>query len=83
MIVNVKKTSTMTVGTRQSLHHIDILEIFLNGTLSLQDVDNQKLLGILIDKSLTFESQIDSVCSNTTRRITLLKLLSKTLIKLT
>ena len=53
MIVNVKKTPTMTVGTRHSLHHIDALEIYLDGAL-LQDVDNQKLLGILIDKSLTF-----------------------------
>ena len=33
--------------------------------------------GWLVDKSLTFGSQINSVCSNITRRITLLKLLSK------
>ena len=36
----VKKTSTMTVGTRHSLHHIDALEIYLDDAL-LQDVDNK------------------------------------------
>ena len=75
MIVNVKKTSTMTVVACHSFHHVDALEIYLYGAL-LQDVDNQKLLGILIDKNLTFESQINSLCSNITRRITLLKLVS-------
>ena len=45
----------------------------------LQDVYNQKLLGTIIDKRLTFESQIDldTVCSNITRRISVLKLLSR------
>ena len=45
MIVNVKQTSTMTVGTRHSLHYIDAPEIYPDGAL-LQDADNQKLLGI-------------------------------------
>ena len=51
MIVNINKTSTMTVGTRHSLHHINALNIYLECAL-LQDIDKQKLLGILIDKVL-------------------------------
>ena len=34
-------------------------------------------MGKIIDKNLTWDQQIDSVCLNITRRITLLKLLSK------
>ena len=76
MIVNIVKTSTMTAGTRQILNHNDALEIYMDGEL-LRAVDNQKLLGVVIDKHLTFDIQIDNVCLNITRRITLLKLLSK------
>ena len=86
MIVNIVKTSTMTAGTRQILYHNDDIEIYMDGEL-LRAVDNQKLLGVVIDKHLTFDIQIDNVCLNITRRITLLKLLSKytkcTSIKLT
>ena len=37
----------------------------------------KKLLGIIIDKSLTLDKQVDAVCLNVSRRIALLKLLSK------
>ena len=43
----------------------------------INNCDSQKLLGIIIDKSLTWDKQIDAVCLNVTRQITLLKLLSK------
>ena len=78
MIVNNVKTSTVTAGTRQFLNHNDALEIYMDEEL-LRAVDNQKLLGIVIDRHLTFHIQIacDSVCLDITRRITLLKLLSK------
>ena len=76
MIVNIVKTSTMTAGTRQILNHNDALEMYMDGELLLA-VDNQKLLGVVIDKHLTFDIQIDNVCLNITHRITLLKLLSK------
>ena len=72
MIVNIVKKSTMTAGTRQIFNHNDALEIYMDGEL-LRAVDNQKLV---IDKHLTFDIQIDNVCLNITRRITLLKLLS-------
>ena len=43
---------------------------------SKKSVDTLKRLGIIIDKSLTLDKQIDAVCLNLTRRLTLLKLLS-------
>ena len=57
MIVNIVKTSTMTAGTRQILNHNDALETYMDGEL-LRAVDNQKLLGVIIDKHLTFDIQI-------------------------
>ena len=57
MIVNIVKTSTMTAGTRQILNNNDALEIYMDGEL-LRAVDKQKLLGVVIDKHLTFDIQI-------------------------
>lgn len=42
-----------------------------------ESVNVQKHLGITIDKNLTLEKQIDLACKNASRKITLLKLLSK------
>ena len=76
MRIHLKKTSVMTVGSRQALTKINSLKILLDNEL-IKSVENQKRLGIIIDKSLIWDKQIDAVCLNVTRRITLLKLLSK------
>ena len=76
MFVNLTKTSSMSIGSRQNLSNYDELNITIDNE-DISNVDNQKLLGIIIDKTLSWDKQIDSVCLNITRRITLLKLLSK------
>ena len=76
MYVNIPKTSVMSIGTRQNLLNSDLLQIYLNDEL-LRTTDTQKLLGVIIDKNLIWDSQIDSVCLKITRRITLMKQLSK------
>ena len=76
MLVHLKKTCCMSIGTRQLLAKIDSLDLHIKNE-QIKAVDSQKLLGIIIDKSLTWDKQIDAVCLNVTRRITLLKLLSK------
>ena len=43
----------------------------------IQNADQQKLLGVIIDENLSWDKQINAVCLNITRRITLMKLLSK------
>ena len=43
----------------------------------IKNADHQKLLCIIIDKNLSWDKQIDAVCANITRRIALLKLMSK------
>ena len=44
---------------------------------SIESVSAQKHLGITIDKNLTWEQQIDLVCRSVSRKLTLMKLLSK------
>lgn len=76
MFINLLKTSLMLLGSRQNLSKFNLIEIILEST-SIQHVESQKLLGIIIDKTLSWDKQVDSVCLNITRRITLLKHLSK------
>ena len=76
MYINVLKTTCMALGSRQNLSRIEALDICLEKEL-IQKVEQQKLLGVIIDMSLSWDKQIDSVCLNISRRITLLKILSK------
>ena len=76
MFVNLTKTPSMSIGSRQNVSNSDDLFSIIDDD-DISNVGNQKLLGIIIDKTLSWDKQIDSVCLNMTRRITLLKLLSK------
>ena len=76
MRIHLKKTGCMSIGTRQTLMQLDSVDILLKDE-HIKTVDSQKLLGIIIDKSLTWDKQVDAVCLNVSRRITLLNLLSK------
>ena len=75
MFIHIGKTSLMTAGSRQTVGNIS-MKIFIDGEIIIE-VENQKLLGVIIDKTLSWDKQIDAVCLNVTRRITLMKLLSK------
>ena len=66
----------MSIGSRQNLSNSNDLFIIIDDD-DISNVDNQKLLDIIIDKTLSWDKQNDSVCLNITRRTTLLKLLSK------
>ena len=76
MLINAHKTTLMTLGARQNLSRIETVHVYLDEDI-IKEVNHQKLLGIIIDRNLTWDKQIDAVCLNVTRRITLLKLLSK------
>ena len=75
MFIHIGKTSLMKAGSRQTVGNIS-MEIFIDRG-NYKEVENQKLLGVIIDKTLSWDKQIDAVCLNVTRRITLMKLLSK------
>ena len=75
MFVHLKKTCC--ISWSQAITRENRLTRFTYKNEQIKAVDSQKLLGIIIDKSLTWDKQIDVVCLNVTRQITLLKLLSK------
>ena len=56
------------------------IAVFIDGEI-IKEVENQKLLGIIIDKTRSWDKQIYAVCLNVTRRITLMNKLSKYLDK--
>ena len=62
MYINIGKTSVVTIGSRLKLSHTESIRIFLHNEL-VKEVDNQKLLGVIIDKTLTWDKQIDAVCT--------------------
>ena len=66
MFINLSKTSSMSIGSRQNLSNSDDFFIIIDNE-NISNVDNQKLLGIIIDKSLSWDKQIDSVCFNIDR----------------
>ena len=78
MYVNIPKTTGMTLGSRQNLNRNEAFEIYIEGQL-IQSVEQQKRLGVVIDRRLTWHKQIDAVCLNISCRITLLKLFPKML----
>ena len=59
MFVNLTKTSSMSSKS-------DDLFIIIDDD-DISNVDNQNLLSKIIDKTLSWDKQIDSVCSNITR----------------
>ena len=52
MFVNLTKTSSMSIGSRQNLSNSDDLFIKIDDD-DISNVDHQKLLGIIIDKTLS------------------------------
>ena len=74
--MHIQKTAYMTLASRQNLRREDHIEIYIDSEI-IQTVEQHKLLGDVTDRSLSCDKQIDAVCLNITRRITLLKLLSK------
>ena len=76
MYVNILKPPVVPIGTGQNLLNSDLIQIYVNDEV-LRTTDTQKLLGVIIDKNLIWDSQMDSLCLNITRRITLMKQLSK------
>ena len=76
MYINMQKTTQMILGTQRNLNRSEHVEVYLDQEL-VQLVKKQNLLGVIIDDTLSWDDQVEMVCLNITRRITLLKLLSK------
>ena len=66
IFVYIWKTSVILTGSWQTLLHTDPIAIYLDNEL-LKSVDNQKLLGITTDKTLSWDTQVDIVYQNITK----------------
>ena len=76
MFINILKTLFMLLGSRQNLMRTEQIKLYIENHVNL-GTEQQTLLGVIIDKNLSWDKQIDAVCLNVTRRIILLKMLSK------
>ena len=74
MALNVAKSESMVISTRPKLARLQgqRIQITHNGT-EIKSVDSHKLLGLVLDEQLTWNSHIDEVCSKVLKRINLLK----------
>ena len=75
MVINTSKTKAMLIGSRQKLSALENdkeLSVVVNA-VSLQNVSCEKLLGIMIDNHLTWNDQIDHICSVINNRLALLR----------
>ena len=73
--IHYGKLTTMTLGSRYKIQQAGQLNITIED-VQLKPVSSQKLLGIHIDETLSWNSHIDYLCSIISSRITLLKQLS-------
>ena len=76
MGVHYGKTHAFVAGSKHMASANRSIAISLHEN-TIESVSSQKHLGITIDKNLTWEKQIDLVCKSASRKITLMKLLSK------
>ena len=74
--LHIQKTAYMTLASRQNLRREEHIKIYIGSEIN-QIFEQHKLLGVVVDRSLSWDIQRDAVCLNITRRITLLILLSK------
>ena len=61
MVINTSKTKTMLITTKQRRHHLqnDRLNITLN-ELNLQQVSQQKVIGVVVDENLKWREHVNS-----------------------
>ena len=76
MGVHYGKTHAFVVCSKHMTSANEGISVTINEH-SIESVSTQKHLGITIDKTLTLVQQIDLVCRNVSRKLTLMKLLSK------
>ena len=74
--INYKKTTCMSIGTRQRLGVSREIEL-KSDDICIQNVFKQKLLGVYIDENLNWSAHIDYLCSNVSSKISLLRQLSE------
>ena len=74
MVPNSVKTKKLLIGTVQKLRHscTDELDLYLNET-KLGEINDEKLLGVKLDKYLKWNNHVEYLISKLNSRICLLK----------
>ena len=70
MVINMPKTKCMVVGTRARLP--SCLDLSINDT-PIEQVEEHKLLDLVIDQHLTWQSHLDYICAKVAQRLALLR----------
>ena len=75
--IHYRKSTSMTLGSRHKIKQAGQLSLSIGITrLRVNSVSSQKLLGLHIDETLSWNLHIDYLCSIISSRISLLKQLS-------
>ena len=72
MAINPTKTTCMIVGPKQKLSCIEDINMYVNNN-RITNVESQKLLGVHIDKNLTWKLHVDKTCKKLISKLFLLK----------
>ena len=72
MYINTSKTKTMLLSTAPKLYHHSNLQLSINEEI-ICNLDNHKLLGVHIDKKLTWNTHVDYICKLAASRLTLMQ----------
>ena len=73
MCLNLQKTKVMVIGTSQKKARTNNCINVTCGSTKLECISNEKLLGVNIDDTLTWEKQVNTVCSKVAFKLHQLK----------
>ncbi len=68
MTLNTEKTKFVVFGSRQRLRQVPELNLSINGE-KLEQVQEMKYLGVILDKFLTFDLHVEYVHSKSVKRL--------------
>ena len=72
MVINPKKTHSMTIATRQKHQLLPLsLDLLLHGVKVEQGAEH-RLLGIIIDNKFRWDTHTDTLCKTLSKRVFLL-----------
>ena len=72
LVLNISKTKSIVFGTNHSLNSRPLLNLVMNG-VSVEQVEETKLLGITLDCKLSWSKHIDSMVVKMGRGLAIIK----------
>jgi hypothetical protein len=75
MSLHPNKTKCMLLGSQQKLKHMKELDVYIND-VKIENVPVKKVLGVYIDRTLSWDIQVNKICSKINSKLSLLKRIS-------